>query len=74
MTEQQKKELELAITRMETRIDAYNRTAQRTKKQAQYEAECGYRETAQFNRGQQFALEYVIEDLQIVLQGLKAIK
>lgn len=73
MNEQQKKELELAIIRLETRIDTYNRAAQRSKKQAIYEAECGYRETAQFNKGQQFALEYVVEHLQIILQGLKSI-
>lgn len=71
MTEQQKMELEIAITRLETRIDSYTRTAKRTKKQAVYDAECGYRESAQFNKGQQFALEYVIEDLNIVLLGLK---
>lgn len=73
MNEKQKKELELAITRLETKIDTFNRAAQRTKKLAIYCAECGYKETAQFNKGQQFALEYVVEDLQIILQGLKSI-
>lgn len=73
MTEFQKKQLELTITRLETRIDSYIRTAERTSRQALYEAECGNGETARFNKGQEFALHYVIEDLQIILQGLKAI-
>lgn len=35
------------------------------------DGEYGYHESAQFNKGQEFALNYVIEDLQIILQGLK---
>ena len=36
--------------------------------------EYGYHESAKFNKGQAFALDYVIEDLQIILQGLKNVK
>ena len=74
MTELQKKQLEQAITRLETKLDTYNRAAQRTKKQAINDGECGYRESARFNKGQQFALEYVIDDLQIILNELKEIQ
>ena len=73
MTELQKKQLERAITELETKIDTYKRAKERVQKQALQDSEYGYHETAQFNKGQQFALSYVIEDLQIVLQGLKAI-
>lgn len=73
MTEFQKKQIELTITRLEAKIDTYERAKERVRKQALYEGECGYRETAQFNKGQQFALNYVVEDLQIILEGLKAI-
>lgn len=73
MTEAQKKQLERAITQLEARIDTYERAKERARKQALYDGECGYHESAQFNKGQQFALDYVVEDLQIVLEGLKAI-
>ena len=74
MTEFQKKQIELTITRLETKLDTYNRAKERTKKQAIMDGECGYYESAQFNKGQTFALDYVIEDMQIILQGLKAIQ
>lgn len=74
MTDFQKMQLELAITRIETKIDSYNRTKERSKKQAVTDDEYGYRETAQFSKGQEFTLEYVIDDLRIILQGLKAMQ
>lgn len=74
MTEAQKRELETNITRLETRIDSYTRIAAQKKKQAIYNNECGYRESAQFDKGQAFALQYVSEDLQIILDSLKAIQ
>lgn len=73
MTEFQKTQLKLTITRIETRIDSYIRIAEKASRQALYDGECGYRESAQFNKGQEFALHYVIDDFQIVLQGLKAV-
>ena len=74
MTEVQKKQIELTITRLETKLDTYNRAKERTKKQAIMDEEYGYHESAKFNKGQAFALDYVIEDLQIILQGLKNVK
>lgn len=74
MTAAQKKELETNITRLQTKIDSYTRIAEQKKKQAIYNSECGYRESAQFDKGQVFALKYVTEDLQIILESLKAIQ
>lgn len=74
MTELQKMELETNIARIETKIDSYIRTAERCSRQAFYDNECGYRESARFNKGQEFTLQYVIEDLQIILKNLKAIQ
>ena len=74
MTDFQKMQLELAITRIETKINSYNRTKERSKKQAVMDDEYGYHETAQFSKGQEFTLEYVIDDLRIILQGLKAMQ
>lgn len=74
MTAAQRKELETNITRLETRIDSYTRIIEQTKKQAIYNIECGYRESAQFEEGQAFTLQYVTEDLQIILDSLKAIQ
>lgn len=71
MTEFQKKQIELTITRLETNLDTYNRAKERAKKQAIMDRECGDHESAQFNKGQEFALDYVIEHLQIILEGLK---
>lgn len=74
MTAAQRKELETNITRLETRIDSYTRIAEQKKKQAIYNNECGYRESAEFDKGQAFTLQYVTEDLQIILDSLKAIQ
>lgn len=67
------KTIETTITRLECKIDSYKRNAERAKRQAFSDGECGYRESAEFNRGQQFALEYVVYDLQIILNALKEI-
>lgn len=74
MTDFEKQQLDQTITALETKLDTYNRAKERTRRQAFYDSECGYHESAQFNKGQEFALGYVIDDLQIILQKLKAFK
>lgn len=69
-----KKLLDLTITRIETMIDSYTRIAEKASRQAFLDCECGNHESSRFNKGQQFALQYVIEDLQIILQGLKDVE
>lgn len=73
MIDFQKKQIDLCIDRLDAKIDCYIRLSEKASRQALYDSECGYHESAQFNKGQQFALEYVIQDLQIVLQGLKEV-
>lgn len=73
MTDFQKKQLESAIIRLEHKISSYSRTAERVRLQAFNDSEAGYEGSYQFNKGQQFVLEYVIEDLQIVLQSFKEV-
>lgn len=74
MTEYQKWMLERTITEIETKIDSYNRQKEKSRRKAIYDSACGCRESAQFSKGQEFTLEYVIEDLQDILQSLKEVQ
>lgn len=73
MTDTEKRTIKETINRLETKIDTYKRQAERTRRQAYIDDEYGYHESAKFNKGQQFALEYVINDLQITVDILKNI-
>ena len=70
MTNAERQLLITNIGRLTARIDSYRRISSEKKKMAFDNAECGYRESAQFDKGQAFALGYVVDDLQIVLDSL----
>lgn len=53
-------------TKLSCLLDAYRLHHARAKKQAFMDAEYGYHQSSQFNRGQQFVLEYVIQDLELL--------
>ena len=59
-------ELELLV-----RIESYRRLIEKTRKQAFNDSECGYEGSAQFNKGQQFALSYVADDLEALLAKIR---
>ena len=73
MSNTEKQLLIMNIGRLTARIDSYRRISSEKKKIAFDNAECGYRESAQFDKGQAFVLEYVVDDLQIILDSLKDI-
>lgn len=59
------------ITKLECLLDAYRLHYERSKRQAFLDSEYGYHESCQFNRGQQFVLEYVIQDLEALKRLLE---
>lgn len=59
------------ITAIEVRIDTYKRLIERTRKQAYIDSEYGYEGSSQFNKGQQFAYEIIVSDLEELLARFK---
>ena len=70
MTNAERQLLITNIERLTARIDSYRRISIKQYNIASHYAECGYRESAQFRKGQAFALGYVEYDLQIILDSL----
>ena len=70
MTNAERQLLITNIERLTARIDSYRRSSIVKKNMVSHYSECGYRESAMFNKGQAFALGYVVYDLQIVLDSL----
>lgn len=50
--------------KLEVLLDTYRLHFDRARRQAFMDSEYGYHESCQFNRGQQFVLDYVIKDLE----------
>lgn len=65
------KRYEATLLRLEEMIGCYRRRSSAKKTSAFNNAEAGYRESAQFDKGQAFALEYVADELDGVLASFK---
>lgn len=74
MKEIQKEQIEMTIIRLQTKIDSYNHTKERARRTALEDGEYGYHQSAAFNKGQEFTLEYVIQDLKIIVNALQNIE
>ena len=70
MTNIEKQLFIMNIEQLTARIDSYRRSSIVKKNMVSHYSECGYRESAMFNKGQAFVLGYVADDLQIVLDSL----
>lgn len=70
MTNTEKLLLIMHIEQLTARIDTYRRSSIVKKNMVSHYSECGYRESAMFNKGQAFVLGYVVDDLQIILDSL----
>lgn len=74
MTEIQREQLDMTIIKLQTTIDSYNHTKEHSRRTALEDGECGYHQSAAFNKGQEFTLEYVIQDLKNILNALQNIE
>ena len=59
------------IVALETRIDLYQKAAERARRSAFMDDEYGYHQSAQFNKGQQFVYELIVDDLEKLLARVK---